>query len=60
MLIYSDDLVNPVFSGVTIIGHTDSADFTDKADAIYDLLGRKVEKPKKGLYIVNGRKVVKH
>jgi hypothetical protein len=41
-----------------IIGHTDSTDFTDKADAIYDLQGRKVEKPKKGLYIVNGKKVV--
>jgi len=41
-----------------IIGHTDSTDFTDKADAIYDLQGRKVEKPKNGLYIVNGKKVV--
>ena len=28
------------------------------ADAIYDLQGRRVENPKKGLYIVNGKKVV--
>ena len=30
-----------------------------KSDAIYDLTGRRVEKPMKGLYIINGRKVVK-
>ena len=30
-----------------------------KSDAIYDLTGRRVEKPTKGLYIINGRKVVK-
>jgi hypothetical protein len=39
----------------TGIGHTE---ITEKADAIYDLQGRRVENPKKGLYIVNGRKVV--
>ena len=27
-------------------------------DNFYDLQGRKIEKPTKGLYIVNGRKVV--
>lgn len=31
---------------------------TEMADAIYDLQGRRIEKPKKGLYIVNGKKVV--
>ena len=33
---------------------------TEMADAIYDLQGRRIEKPKKGLYIVNGRKVLVH
>ena len=42
----------------TGIGHTEITDITEKADAIYDLQGRRVENPKKGLYIVNGRKVV--
>jgi len=41
-----------------IISTTDSTDYTDKADAIYDLQGRRVAQPTKGLYIVNGRKVV--
>ncbi len=31
---------------------------TDKETKIYDLQGRSIEKPKKGIYIVNGRKVV--
>ena len=46
----------------TVIGHTDITDITDKADAAwYSLDGRKLEgKPtKKGLYIHNGRVVVK-
>ena len=42
----------------TGIGHTEITDITEKADAIYDLQGRRVENPKKGLYIVNGKKVV--
>ena len=33
---------------------------TEMADAIYDLQGRRIEKPKKGLYIVNGKKVLVH
>ena len=32
---------------------------TEKMSAIYDLSGRRVVKPTKGLYIVNGKKVVK-
>ncbi|WP_294748386.1 hypothetical protein [uncultured Prevotella sp.] len=46
----------------TVIGHTDITDITDKADAAwYSLDGRKLEgKPtKKGVYIHNGRVVVK-
>ena len=42
----------------TNIETTDFTDYTDKAGAIYDLQGRRVENSAKGLYIVNGRKVV--
>ena len=43
-----------------IVSTTDSTDSADKAGAIYDLQGRRVEKAKKGLYIVNGKKVLVH
>ena len=46
----------------TVIGHTDITDSTDKADAAwYSLDGRKLEgqPTKKGVYIHNGRVVVK-
>ena len=42
----------------TGIVHTEITESTEMADAIYDLQGRRIEKPKKGLYIVNGRKSV--
>lgn len=42
----------------TGIVHTEITESTEMADAIYDLQGRRIEKPKKGLYIVNGRKVM--
>jgi hypothetical protein len=42
----------------TGVGHTEITESTEMADAIYDLQGRRIEKPKKGLYIVNGKKVV--
>jgi hypothetical protein len=42
----------------TGVGHTEITESTEMADAIYDLQGRRIEKPKKGLYIVNGRKVM--
>ena len=41
-----------------IVSTTDGTDITDKAGAIFDLQGRKVENPKKGMYIVNGKVVV--
>ena len=41
-----------------VVSTTDYTDSTDKASAIYDLQGRKVENPKKGLYIHGGRKVI--
>ena len=44
----------------TGIVHTEITESTEMADAIYDLQGRRIEKPKKGLYIVNGKKVLVH
>jgi hypothetical protein len=39
---------------------TDYTDYTDKAGATFDLQGRKVQNAtKKGVYIVNGKKVIK-
>ena len=35
-----------------------NTNLTNKASDVFDLQGRKVENPKKGLYIVNGKKVV--
>ena len=40
----------------TGVGHTEITESTEMAGAIYDLQGRHVEKAKKGLYIVNGKK----
>ena len=40
----------------TGIVHTEITESTEMAGAIYDLQGRRIEKPKKGLYIVNGKK----
>lgn len=44
----------------TGVGHTEITESTEMADAIYDLQGRRIEKPKKGLYIHGGKKVLVH
>ena len=44
----------------TGVGHTEITESTEMADAIYDLQGRRIEKPKKGLYIHRGKKVLVH
>ena len=44
----------------TGIVHTEITESTEMAGAIYDLQGRRIEKPKKGLYIHGGKKVVVH
>lgn len=36
---------------------TVTADETEKASVVYDLQGRKLEKPQRGLNIINGKKV---
>jgi hypothetical protein len=41
-------------TGITTMQNTDNTN-----DSIFDLQGRKVSKATKGLYIVNGKKVVK-
>lgn len=38
--------------------HTVSAPLLNGSDAVYDIAGRKVAQPEKGLYIVGGRKVL--
>ena len=43
------------FPGSTGIENVDAENF---AKAIYDLTGRKIENPARGIYIVNGNKVV--
>ena len=47
---------------ITVDGYSDvqnvNAEVSNKVKGIYDLQGRKVEKPSKGLYIVDGKKVV--
>ena len=42
----------------TGITTTDFTDSTDKAGAVYDLQGRKVNAAQKGVYIQNGKKVI--
>ncbi len=44
--------------GTTEIGNIESADNTQQTTIIYDLQGRRVDNPSKGVYIVDGQKVV--
>ena len=47
--------------GLSFDGETGIAEIAENAenDAIYDLSGRRVEKAQKGIYIINGKKVLK-
>lgn len=38
--------------------NTNNTNLTNKAEGVFDLQGRKVANPSKGLYIVNGKKIV--
>jgi hypothetical protein len=42
----------------TGIGRTEITEITEKPNTFYDLQGRRVAQPTKGLYIVNGKKMV--
>ena len=37
----------------------ESSELNTQPTVIYDLLGRRVEKMEKGIYIVNGKKIIK-
>ena len=55
----SDGMVLPTFYGTHATGINEVATGNGEANAIYDLQGRKIEKPSKGgIYIVNGKKVL--
>ena len=48
------------YDSTTGISHVDNGQSSMKADAIYDLQGKKVlEMRSKGIYIINGKKVMK-
>ncbi len=46
------------FDDSATTGIDENIGITDKDYAVYDLMGRKVKNPTKGLYIVNGKKVL--
>lgn len=46
------------FDDSATTGIDENIGITDKDNAVYDLKGRKVKNPTKGLYIVNGKKVL--
>ncbi len=46
------------FDDSATTGIDENIGITDKDNAVYDLMGRKVKNPTKGLYIVNGKKVL--
>ena len=52
---------NHIYSFRCIISPTQAllVEVQEEATVIYDLLGRRVEKMEKGIYIVNGKKVIK-
>ena len=44
--------------GTTAIDNLKLTDNSQQTSCVYDLLGRRVENPTKGVYIMNGKKVV--
>ena len=53
-------VIEHLFRGKKEIGTTGIHKLTQQSDkqTMYDLQGRQVEKPRKGIYIVNGKKIV--
>ena len=49
---------NPVMHGSMVNVSVDGADMQGAEIKVYDIQGRKVERTSKGIYIVNGKKVV--
>lgn len=59
-LTYNDTKVRHVFKGKKIKDTTGINKITERngKHTVYDLQGRRVEKPSKGVYIVNGKKII--
>ena len=54
----SAQLMNFAFAGSNITGIQNVTETSTKSNTAYDLTGRKVGKLQKGIYIVNGKKVI--
>ena len=54
----SAQLMNFAFAGNNITGIQNVTETSTKSNTAYDLTGRKVGKLQKGIYIVNGKKVI--
>ena len=59
-IIYKNTKIEHLFKGKKENGTTGIHKLTQQSDkqTMYDLQGRQVEKPRKGIYIVNGKKIV--
>ena len=59
-IIYKNTKIEHLFKGKKENGTTGIHKLTQQSDkqTMYDLQGRQVEKPRKGVYIVNGKKIV--
>ena len=57
---YEDTRIDYVFKGKKVKDTTGINKLTQQSgkQAMYDLQGRRVEKPSKGIYVVNGKKIV--
>jgi len=50
----SNDGKNPI----TAVNHIDNKDKTGNNSFTYDLMGRKISQPRKGMYIIDGKKII--
>lgn len=59
-IIYKNTKIEHLFKGKKENGTTGIHKLTQQSDkqTMYDLQGRRVEKPSKGIYVVNGKKIV--
>lgn len=59
-IFYDDTRINHVFKGKKVKDTTGINKLTQQSgkQTMYDLQGRRVEKPSKGIYVVNGKKIV--
>ena len=59
-IIFNEIIINHVFKGKKVKDTTGINKLTQQSgkQTMYDLQGRRVEKPSKGIYVVNGKKIV--